>query len=760
MNDPSIDDPHTELSKPNSLPREPAAPLVLQLGQAGATTAQTFSFNVMWQCLLHRLPVAIPLGLVLAALAGAAVKYFTEEKFRSLATLRIVDKQPYLAFPTQESSADFAQTQIELLKGPYIIGRAIESEGLAQLPELRKISGKEDSVLWISQRLKAVRTGKSEIYEVSMTTTRPESARKIVEAIVDTYMQFQTDDSEMRRQVMLEVLDEELIRYDDKIELARRKLRGLAKETGGDDGVVMDVPGYGGRTARTIGRVTQRSTLQDKLVDAEVEVEIARARVAALADEVKLAEGAPGAAGPDAGGPQVFITESQIEARIERDPTIVSLRKELQKQEDKSGRLSKTSALYARVEEEISALKAGLEAKKAELKPAILRDAEQQLASGRRDDLIAAQADLHKKLQAEKLLRARTETERGAQSQHGDKSLELQFARDELDKDEDIRRHIADRKVHLTTESRAPGQVQKIQKATLPEFPEGPSVVKKVAMVSAAAFLSPFLLLVGWNLAHRRIFQREQLERELDVKVIKFVSEVTALPTRPRLRKPGDDRAYQLQSHLFEESIESLRATLAIDARLHDMQVFVIASAVSGEGKSNLSAQLAMSWSQSMPGKVLVVDADLRSPSMHELFETRPDPGLAEVMRGECTVENATIMDWGDRLYVLPAGNSQSSSPAKLFSAHRFREVLAELRQHYDKIIIDVPPVLCASEVLLIAKEADAVLMCALHAYSHSGQVKYAYDRLVGCGVNVIGAVLNGTPAHRYSSTYRGYFPA
>jgi capsular exopolysaccharide synthesis family protein len=214
-----------------------------------------------------------------------------------------------------------------------------------------------------------------------------------------------------------------------------------------------------------------------------------------------------------------------------------------------------------------------------------------------------------------------------------------------------------------------------------------------------------------------------------------------------------------LQAHLFEESVNSLRTTLAVDENLKGCRVFVVASAVSGEGKTNLSSQLAMSWSHAVDGRIIIVDADLRAPNIHDLFEIKSGPGLAEVLRGECTLDDAVVMDWGDRLFVLPAGAAGTSSPSHLFSGPRFREVITQLRSTYDRIIIDVPPVLCASETLLIAKEADGVLMCALHDYSRSGQVKQAYDRLTGAGVKVVGAVLNGAPARKYAYSYRGYVP-
>src|SRR5262249_44211461 len=193
-----------------------------------------------------RLKLTVPVGLLLAGIVCAAVWYFTEPKFRSHSTLRIIEKQPFVAFQTAEHSMAFAQTQIELLRGPFIIGRAIEAEGLSQLPELREIAGKEDAVVSISKRLKAVRTGQSETYEVSFPTRYPESARRVVEAIVDTYMQFQTGETDALRQRMLEVLKEEALRLNREIELKREKLRELTKLAGGDDGLVMDSTGGGG----------------------------------------------------------------------------------------------------------------------------------------------------------------------------------------------------------------------------------------------------------------------------------------------------------------------------------------------------------------------------------------------------------------------------------------------------------------------------------------------------------------------------------
>src|SRR5262245_26936183 len=272
MANPELNTPPSEergLVKAGELVPAAPAPMVLTLGNPDDQSAGAFSFNVLWQALLQRLKLTVPLGMLLAGIVCAAVWYFTEPKFRSHSTLRIIEKQPFVAFQTAEHSMAFAQTQIELLRGPFIIGRAIESEGLSQLPELREIAGEEDAVLWISKRLKAIRIGQSEIYEVSFTTQHPDSARQVVAAIVDTYMQFQTGETDALRQRMLEVLKEEAVRLNREIELKRDKLRELTKQAGGDDGVVMDMQGGGGGAATAVGRFALMASLQQKLVAAE-----------------------------------------------------------------------------------------------------------------------------------------------------------------------------------------------------------------------------------------------------------------------------------------------------------------------------------------------------------------------------------------------------------------------------------------------------------------------------------------------------------
>src|SRR5262249_19046913 len=214
--------------------------------------------------------------------------------------------------------------------------------------------GKEDAVVWISKRLKAIRIGQSEIYEVSFTTREPESARRVVAAIVETYMQFQTGETDAQRQRMLEVLKEEAVRLTREIELKREKLRELTKLACGDDAVVMDMQGASGGAAAAVGRFALMASLQQKLVAAEVEIELVRARVVAL---------------KDADDDEIRIHESELESAIAADPGIVRLKRDLQHKRETLRALAENSSKRTRAAEDVKKIERDLEVRKQELRP-------------------------------------------------------------------------------------------------------------------------------------------------------------------------------------------------------------------------------------------------------------------------------------------------------------------------------------------------------------------------------------------------------
>jgi Mrp family chromosome partitioning ATPase len=129
--------------------------------------------------------------------------------------------------------------------------------------------------------------------------------------------------------------------------------------------------------------------------------------------------------------------------------------------------------------------------------------------------------------------------------------------------------------------------------------------------------------------------------------------------------------------------------------------------------------------------------------------------GLAEVLDGKCSVDDA-IVHWEGRLDILPAG-ALASSPHGLHSGDRFINLIDDLKTRYGRIVIDLAPLLSASEVLKMVTVADGVLLCARKDRSRASQIKQAHQRLRRAGITQIGAVLNGMPSSTYAYYYGEY---
>jgi len=230
------------------------------------------------------------------------------------------------------------------------------------------------------------------------------------------------------------------------------------------------------------------------------------------------------------------------------------------------------------------------------------------------------------------------------------------------------------------------------------------------------------------------------------------VGEVAKMPMRLRTLAPSGKRAMSL----FEESIDSLRVGLVLPEKFRDVKVIAVTSAVHGEGKSSISSQLAVSLGRSTGGPILLIDGDLRSPDVHHIFKVSNENGLTSVLEGKTSLDEAINTSWSDQVHLLPAGRLRTS-PHRLITVDQLNGVLDELRAFYRFIIIDTPPVLSASEALLLCKVADGTVVSTRRNISREVQVKQTRERLIKAGARPMGVVFNGVPTRSYRQTYGSY---
>lgn len=201
------------------------------------------------------------------------------------------------------------------------------------------------------------------------------------------------------------------------------------------------------------------------------------------------------------------------------------------------------------------------------------------------------------------------------------------------------------------------------------------------------------------------------------------------------------------------ENYRSLRTNMQFVAVDRDVKVVQVTSAIPGEGKTTTASNLAIVMAQT-DAKVLLLDADLRKPMVHEAFGLAASTGLVDVLIGAPL--DAVLQRVTDHLDVLPAGRVPVN-PSEMLSSRRMGEVIGELRDRYDFIVVDSAPVLPVSDAAALSRHVDAVLTVVQVGRATVPQVRQAIATLDQVQAPLIGLVLNRVRSAREANYGYGY---
>jgi len=294
-----------------------------------------------------------------------------------------------------------------------------------------------------------------------------------------------------------------------------------------------------------------------------------------------------------------------------------------------------------------------------------------------------------------------------------------------------------------------PGDV--ILPATAPTAPSSP---KHPLNAGIGLFLGLFLGIVVAFIRDRgddRVHDRRDLSLYLRVPVLAYIPHVRG------------HRA-QLSGRLFveneprspaAEAYRTARTSILSLAARRDAKILAIVSPMQREGKTTTSANLAAALGHT-DRSVLVVSADLRKPSLHEYFGVPNVGGLSDVLLGETDLDKAIARSSLPNVWVLPGGQIPAR-PAELLQSPIMAEVLTELRQAFDFVVLDCPPILGLADCLAIVPMADAVFMVVQAEQSRGGAIAEATDQIERVGGRLDGAILNNIRVPRGWPGHQGY---
>lgn len=317
--------------------------------------------------------------------------------------------------------------------------------------------------------------------------------------------------------------------------------------------------------------------------------------------------------------------------------------------------------------------------------------------------------------------------------------------------------------------------------AVVPSSPSSPSYPKNAVI----GFLLGFVLAVG-VIALREIFDTT-IRTEEDVKqsckhpILAAVPDMT-VPTKGSSyygKKKGKYATASQQakrglmgpniSFAASEAYKLLRTKLQFSfADEHDCHIIGLSSALSGEGKSLTSVNLAYTLSQ-LDKKVLLIDCDMRRPTLAEKLGIAKYPGLSNYLTRQCKLEELVEvcqMKEGEHGFHVISAGQNPPNPVELLSSARMKKALDASRKAYDYVILDLPPVGEVSDAMAIAKETDGILLVVRQNYCDRGMLSSAVQQFDFIQSKTLGVVFNcthegsgkGYYKRYYKRYYRGYY--
>jgi capsular exopolysaccharide synthesis family protein len=712
------------------------------MGDFGNVMSPTFLLWVLKQWW----KIAIPVGLVLAALAGAIVLYSFVPKYEANALMMIEDTRTSIAFDdrgARTGSHRYVQTQLELLRSRVVLAPLLSRPEIANASEL---SREMDRVGYLRRKLAVKREGGSELYNISYISASPQFAADLVNAVIEEYMNRQTDDETLRTQAVIEILEKERKKREIEVQRLRGRVVDLAKDVTGKDP-------FGGHITKMDNAGTPASALFSSIVASEVEQEVLRAQLEAL-------ESVGDTADP-------LESSGLLDMKIDQQPEVLERYRAIQavraQQEQIKERYTQwaskqnsweSDSTYIGLQRRVDRLEKEFTEAREKARTLILAMRKEERNYAREQERAKLTMQLTVLETRRKSLADRYASQVGDLQTGGGQSVELEFARAELAREDKVFELIASRKIALQTEMSAPARVKLEQKASVPSVPIEQTPYKLLFLACSAAFVLPLAAAVAREVTVRRINDVVQLCQESKLRVL---GEISTLPVRYVAASPGKLLpSLRRAAYIFAESINSLRTNLAMAPDFTGRQIVAVTSSVSGEGKTSVATSLAMSIADTTGADTLIIDGDMRSPDVATMLKTPNRPGLFEYLSDKCSLDEAIHRVGDGNLYTMPAGRP-TKNPHLVLKLAETKRLFDQLRERFPSIIVDTPPILGASESLILAKAADIAIFCSLCDVSRATQVHLAVARLEHAGVNVAGAVLSGIHATRYASIY-GYY--
>jgi polysaccharide biosynthesis transport protein len=291
--------------------------------------------------------------------------------------------------------------------------------------------------------------------------------------------------------------------------------------------------------------------------------------------------------------------------------------------------------------------------------------------------------------------------------------------------------------------------VQIAQEALAPTSPSSPRTHRNLLIGAILGFFVGLGLAILLERLDTRIRRPSELAATYRVPLLGSVPQGAALSRTPRAGEAGSHDLTLVEAEAFH----LIRARLRSFNAERDIRAVLVTSAAPDEGKTTVARHLAAA-AMRMGSRVLLLEADLRRPSLTQTLALRSQPGLSEVLQGTVVLSAATqsIVVDGQALDVLPAGPAVHRNPVELIESHAMNATLAQARSAYDLVIVDSPELDLVSDAFLLLPKVDGIIIVGRMGRCRRDVAQRLRQVLATGSAPLVGVVANGVKPARHSS--------
>ena len=355
-------------------------------------------------------------------------------------------------------------------------------------------------------------------------------------------------------------------------------------------------------------------------------------------------------------------------------------------------------------------------------------------------------------LSEERGLQAALDAQKGEALGMNRKGIEFGVLQREVESNRQIYQSLLQRtkETDISSERRSTN-VRVIDSAEVPRVPILPHTERDLMITTFGGLLLAIGLVFLIEYMDNRIKTPQELKATLHVPFLGM------LPTVATSKDGGSPLIDNGVPANFVEAFKKVRTNMLFCSAEEGLHSIVVTSAGPGEGKSLVSSNLAVALAQTGQ-RVLLMDADMRRPRVHEIFDAPQEPGLSNLMTSNAKASEAIRKAPNiPGLWLLPAGHIPPN-PAELLGSRRYSMFISSLADHFDWLIIDSPPVMVVADGSIVANLATGVLFVVGADRTTRQAVRAAHEQLVSANARVIGSVLNRVDIERHAYYYASYY--